>query len=50
MVVDHTAVSAEQCPQNRGCPSHSHPSEPSPCFPSSRITPTYSVFVPGPWK
>lgn len=50
MVVDHTAVSAGQCPQKRSFPSHNTPSEPSPCFCSSRITPAYSVFTPGPWK
>ncbi|NXX72823.1 ADA15 protein, partial [Spizella passerina] len=45
MVVDHTAVSAGQCPHSRGCPSHSHPSDPSPCFLSSRITPAYNAFT-----
>ncbi|NWT18076.1 ADA15 protein, partial [Vireo altiloquus] len=45
MVVDHAAVSAGQCTQNRDCPFPCHPSDPSPRFPSSRITPTCSAFA-----
>ncbi|NXS14271.1 ADA15 protein, partial [Neodrepanis coruscans] len=45
MVVDHAAVSAGHCPQNRGCPLSGHLLDPSPCLCSSRITSTYNVFA-----